>query len=146
MARRARRNSGRKQRGEEETPGSPGEARGANHFNPEEVEKVVNRIEVLKKELETEKSEYMLRCKDIRSDVKDIYDEAKDKGIGKPALKAKIKERELRKKVTNCRSDLEAEQIDMFDQISQSLGDRYEETPQQAFVPPPTAERPFSQA
>jgi uncharacterized protein (UPF0335 family) len=143
MARRPKRNSGRRNKRDtaDETEAPPATP---NTFAPEEVEKAVNRIENLGGELDTEKSEYMLRCKDIRSDMKDVYDEAKEQGITKSVLKAKIKERALRKKVANCRNNLEAEQIDMFDQVSSALKDIYDDVPRTDFTPPPTQDRPFA--
>jgi uncharacterized protein (UPF0335 family) len=116
-----------------------------NTFAPEKVEEVVRKIENLAGEMDTEKSEYMLRCKDIRSDIKNEYDEAREAGITKSVLKAKIKERMLRKKVANCRSTLEPEQIDMFDQVSSALKDIYDDVPRTDFTPPPTQDRPFAQ-
>lgn len=145
MARRPKRNSARrnnKRDTADETEASPATP---NTFAPEKVEEVVRKIENLAGEMDTEKSEYMLRCKDIRSDIKNEYDEAREAGIAKSVLKAKIKERMLRKKVANCRSTLEPEQIDMFDQVSSALKDIYDDVPRTDFTPPPTQDRPFAQ-
>ena len=141
MARRPGRPRKNRKEIEEGAPGA-----GTNTFDPRLVEETVTKIENLGKELDTEKSEYMLRCKDVRSDIRIVYDEAKEAGITRAVLKAKIKERALRKKVANCRASLESEQIDMFDQISSALKDIFDDAPRAEFTPPSTAQQPFAPA
>jgi hypothetical protein len=144
MARRPKRNYGRRNNKRDTADDTEASPATPNTFEPQKVEEVVKRIENLAGELDSQKSEYMLGCRDIRSDIKNVYDEALEAGIAKSVLKAKIKERMLRKKVANCRSTLEAEQIDMFDQVSSALKDIYDDVPRTDFTPPPTQDRPFA--
>jgi len=74
-------------------------------------------------ELESERGTYMQRCREIRSQIADVYDTAKDKGVTKKVLKAAVKEHSLRQKADACREDLEADEQREYDILAQKLGD-----------------------
>lgn len=94
-----------------------------NGVNSDHAQGFVSRIENLYDDLEKERSEYMLRCKDIREGIREVLDEAKEHGIGKTALKAVIKTRALERKLEELRDDLEPDQQETYDQIRHALGD-----------------------
>jgi len=98
-------------------------AHGRNGFDPDLVAGFVNRIETLHDDLLSEKSDYMHRAKAIRNDVTSVYDEAKDAGLAKKALKAVIKARDLEARAKAARDDLEDDLSDTFDNIRLALGD-----------------------
>lgn len=102
----------------EKVTGKPGR----NGHDPEKIASFISRIENLNKDIATKKSEHMAACKEIRSDIKIVLDEAKDDGISKTALKALVKQRELERKVEACRDNLESEEQHEFDKIEQALG------------------------
>jgi uncharacterized protein (UPF0335 family) len=102
---------------------------GDNFASPEKVTEFVDRIENMHDEMESAKGEYMAECKARREDIKSIYDEAKDEGIPKKALKAVITARQLERKAKAARDDLaDLDLQDKFDLIRLKLGD-LSETP-----------------
>lgn len=104
----------------------PGNSAG---INQDDAEGFVTRLENLDKDLGKLKSEHMLKCKDVRSDIKEVYKEAEDAGLPKKALKAVVNARALERKAKAEREDLA--DIDMqskYDAIRHQLGD-YADTP-----------------
>lgn len=93
-----------------------------NGFDKEAVEGFVSRIENLNGDLATEKSEFMTRCKTIRGDIKDVFDEAKGAGIPKKELKRVIKRRALENKIENLREELEGDEQHNYDMLLHALG------------------------
>ena len=57
--------------------------------------------------------------------IKEIKTEAAEAGIPKKPLSAKLRERGLRRRADKCRETLSEEQISIFDEISQKLGDLF---------------------
>ena len=70
----------------------------------------------------SEQGKYMQRCAKIRSDIAAVYDQAKDHGITKKVLRAKVKHFNLLKKAEKAREDLELDEQNEFDLLSQKLG------------------------
>lgn len=99
------------------------EAIRGNGYDPEKTASFVERIENLDGERETAHMEYMSVCKRIAKDKAEVLNEAKDMGFEKKSLKAKIKERALRRKMESVREDLEGETQDNFDLLSKALGE-----------------------
>lgn len=93
-----------------------------NGFSKEMIEDFVNRMLDRHEALAALASEHMLKCKDVRADMKDILDEAKDAGISKKALKGVVGKILLQRKAEAIREELEGEHQDDFDKIEQSLG------------------------
>src|SRR5215203_4491079 len=83
-------------------------AAGTNGFDPEIVQHLVGRIDSLHDELATERGEYMQRCRQIRDQIKDVLQAAKDEdGIPKRAIKALVKKRQMLAKIEDIQVDLE---------------------------------------
>ena len=98
--------------------------KGGGADNPNLVIEFVGRIENLHADLEKEKSAYMLACKALREDIKEVLDEAQQKGLPKRPLRAIVKQRALEKKVAACRDDLEDDDhVSAFDVMKAALGD-----------------------
>lgn len=96
---------------------------GHNSLEPAKVKSYVGRIENIHDELEKERGTYMAACKALREDIKDIFDEAKDAGIPRRALKSVIKVRALEYKAEKARDDLEQDDQQAHDRIRLALGD-----------------------
>ena len=97
---------------------------GGGADNPNLVIEFVGRIENLHADLEKEKSAYMLACKALREDLKEVFEQAQDKGLPKKPLKAIVKQRALEKKVAACRDDLDdIDHLSAFDIMKAALGD-----------------------
>ena len=97
---------------------------GGGADNPNLVKEFVGRIENLHADLEKEKSAYMLACKALREDLKEVFEQAQDKGLPKRPLKAIIKQRALEKKAQACRDDLDdIDHLSAFDIMKSALGD-----------------------
>jgi uncharacterized protein (UPF0335 family) len=79
--------------------------------------------------LDAERISYMNRCKAIRGELPEIYDQAKDAGIPVRALKAEIKIKLEGRKIEKCRVRQEAampedrSEKELFDQLVRALGD-----------------------
>lgn len=98
--------------------------KGGGVDNPNLVTEFVGRIENLHADLEKEKSAYMLACKALREDIKEVLNEAQEKGLPKKPLKAIVKQRALEKKVAACRDDLDdIDHLSAFDIMKAALGD-----------------------
>lgn len=96
---------------------------GRNRANDEEMAGYVTRMENLEAEGRREQATYMERMRRIREDQKSVLDEAKENGIPKKSLKAVVKVRDLERKMTAAREDLEDDDAATFDDIRKALGD-----------------------
>jgi uncharacterized protein (UPF0335 family) len=103
--------------------GGGGSARRGNGFDKAAVEAFITRIENLDTNLSSEKGSYAKRCLEIRQDKDAVYDEAKNAGISKKALKAEIKKRGLKRQLEDVGSDLEGEDRDDFDALELTMGE-----------------------
>jgi F0F1-type ATP synthase membrane subunit b/b' len=98
--------------------------RRSNGYDGDKVKDYVARIENLLDEIGTAKGEYMQIAKARREDISEILTEARDaEGIPRKALKAAIRELELKRKLEGVRGDLEDEDAEAFDAIKLALGD-----------------------
>ena len=108
----------------QQTNDNGGPRPGGNAFQPEVVKGYTDRIERLLADIDSERGEFMSRCKAIREDIALVVQEAKDQhGIPKKEFRAVIKARELEAKADRIRDDLEADSQETFDQIRHALGD-----------------------
>jgi uncharacterized protein (UPF0335 family) len=94
-----------------------------NGYDPAKVQEFVGRIENLHNDIASEKGSFMQICKDIHSDINLVFDEAKEAGIPKKALKKVITARALEAKAAAVREALEGEDQDSFDLLRHALGD-----------------------
>lgn len=94
-----------------------------NGYDPDKVQNAVARIEALIADKASIMGTAMSECKAVQADIKLVYDEAKEAGIPKKALRTVIKARELERKAAAVRDNLEAEDQDQHDLIRHALGD-----------------------
>ena len=94
-----------------------------NEPSAEHVIEAVQAIEALDADLLREKMAYMKRCKDIRSVKAGEYDSAADRGISRKLLKKKIKERDLERKIVDNIEDLEDDERNEYQMLTEKLGD-----------------------
>jgi uncharacterized protein (UPF0335 family) len=94
-----------------------------NGFDGPVLQSIVGRIEESLADLLSERGAYMQRCRVIREAITAVYDDAKEKGIPKKELRALIRTRELERKIEQTRSDLEADELETFEQLAEALGD-----------------------
>lgn len=115
MARRETPASGESEQTEQRT--KPGD----NGFDPEQSKNFRDRIINLHTELESESGR-------IRSEIKDVYGEAKEAGIPKALMKAAIKRIRGRTRDEKEDKDLESDYPGLLDKLMQALGE-FAETP-----------------
>ena len=94
----------------------------ANTIDEGAAKRWMHEIERCDEELSSERGAYMARCKGIRDRVKDIYERASSDGVPRTALKTLRRERELIRKINSLKEGLDAEDIDLVDQVREALG------------------------
>jgi len=94
----------------------------ANEPSAEVIREAFEEILSHEERLEAARIEYMNTCRAIRGEIKTVYDEAKEAGVKKKVLKAKVKQHSYLMKADACRTDLEADEQNEFDLIVQKLG------------------------
>ena len=65
----------------------------------------------------------MRRCRSIRESIASAYTLAKDRGVTKKLLKAKVKTHLLEKKIEDIEDGFEADERSEYERIGQALGD-----------------------
>jgi hypothetical protein len=93
-----------------------------NEPNAEAIREAFTGILDCHEQLASEQGTYMQRCREIREQMASIYDQAKDAGVTKKVLKAKVSEHLLKKRAKACRDNLEADEQSEFDMIVEALG------------------------
>src|SRR6202030_3317563 len=96
---------------------------GTNGFDPDVLHALVDRIEGVVEDLLSERGSYMSKCRSMREDIANIYDEAKARGIPTKPLKKAVKARELTRKIEALRVDFDLIERETYDQIRHALGD-----------------------
>jgi hypothetical protein len=99
-----------------------------NGPNDEHIQEAFEQILRHYEELDSERGEYMRRCRSIRDSIASVYGIASDRGITKKLLKAKIKTHLLEKKIGDIEAEFEADERDEYERINQALGE-YRDTP-----------------
>jgi uncharacterized protein (UPF0335 family) len=94
-----------------------------NGLNKEDVRSAVAAIEGFKRDLESEKGAYMNRCRGIRDSITAAYDDAKEHGVPKKALRTVIKFRERDRKNAEDRAALEQDDLNSVEMVEAALGD-----------------------
>lgn len=100
-----------------------GSAVKGNGFDPKAAQLWQREYEKRLEKLAELKSAYMIDCKDVRDDMKDVLDRAKEVGIPKRAIKDTAKIRELLKRIENIETGGEAEDSETLEQFRHALGD-----------------------
>lgn len=87
------------------------------------AEPFMARIENLMDDLASKRGSYMAECKEVRSDISVVYEEAKEAGVPTKALKKLIKFRELERKQDALADGLEDEEAKIYEQLRDALGE-----------------------
>lgn len=95
----------------------------SNAIDEELIRAVVGHIEGLLDQLDSERAGYMAKCAVLREDMADVYVDARDKGINRKALKAVIRSRVLERKKKAAVAKLDIDELSIFEQLSDVLGD-----------------------
>ena len=98
-------------------------AKPSNGFKQDELKSFLDRIDNLKEEIGSVMGTAMRECKELRSDIKDVFTEAKDRGIPMKALKAEAALRDLDRQKAKVIAGLEQEDEESLEQIQHALGD-----------------------
>lgn len=96
---------------------------GHNGFDPAVLNSIVDRIEGVFEDLLSERGTYMLKCRRLREDIANLYEEAKARGIPQKPLKKAVKARDLVRKMEALRQELDMVDQESYDQIRHALGD-----------------------
>lgn len=99
-----------------------------NGFDPQIAGPFVDRVENLNADIGKLKSAFLLDCKALHADIKEVMTEAKNAGIPKKALRNVVKKRKLERDIEEIREDLDGEDQDSYDQLVIAL-DKYADTP-----------------
>jgi len=86
------------------------------------AEAYLARIETLLADIDSERGTYMVRCKELREDISEIYVEAKDNGVPVKALKGIVKHRQLQKKQEAIAAGFDIDEAAAYEQIREALG------------------------
>jgi len=112
-----------KSKSEPRKPRGPREAKLGDNTLEGRAQPYLRRIEGKLDDLESERSQYMLACKPIHEDIREIYGEAKENGIPVKALKGLVKYRELEKKQAKIADDFEdIDEAAQYSQLIETLG------------------------
>lgn len=87
------------------------------------AEAFLKRIETLMTDLESKRRTYMAECKVVREDIKEVYVEAKDKGVPTKALRGLVKHRQLEKRQRAIAEGLDMDEAAAYAQLVDALGD-----------------------
>jgi hypothetical protein len=85
-------------------------ANASNDFDPVVVNNLLGKIDGFDVDLMSERSSYMSRCRNIRENIKAVYDEAKAQGVPQKELRTLVKIRHNERKNTALYEELEADQ------------------------------------
>jgi uncharacterized protein (UPF0335 family) len=78
----------------------------------------VRQIEEIDDDLESEKGEYMSRCRVLRDKRKDVFGAAKDDGIAVKPLKAIVKRRKLERRIDALPSEFEIDEAAQYEALA----------------------------
>lgn len=95
----------------------------SNSFKTEELKSYISRIENIDTEIASETGTFMASVKSLKEDKKEIFAEAKDKGLPIRALKAELKLRALDRDKAKVVAGLEEDDRENLELIQEKLGD-----------------------
>jgi uncharacterized protein (UPF0335 family) len=98
-----------------------GASAGTNVPDGEKILGFIERVENLEADIASETGEFMARVKVIKGDIKEVLKEAKESGLNKKALQAKLKERKHLAKAKEAGDELEGEASDAYAAYSAAL-------------------------
>jgi uncharacterized protein (UPF0335 family) len=85
------------------------------------AETYLRQIEEIDFDLESEKGEYMSRCRVLRDKRKDVFGAAKDDGIQVKPLKAVVKRRKLENKIAGLPSDFDIDESSQYAALAEAF-------------------------
>jgi uncharacterized protein (UPF0335 family) len=88
-----------------------------NTISEEKIEPYIRKIESFLVELASERGAYMARCRALKDAIKEVYEESSADGISRPAFKKAVDTFQLQRKINAIRSELEADTLEVYDQI-----------------------------
>ena len=94
-----------------------------NAFDPKVVQNLVNKIDKLFSDIDSERGRYMKRCRDIRESIQAVYDEGKARNIPKKELRVFVTARIKLEKARKVLEDLEADQRETVEMLAEAFGD-----------------------
>lgn len=83
----------------------------------------LQRVEHMLDEIEQLGTEYKLACKERRSDIRDIYAEARDHGVEVRSLKGLVKHRKLMRKDAAITEDFDDAEYAAYQTLVEQLGE-----------------------
>lgn len=93
-----------------------------NRASAEEAASFVDKFEDYEAQIASEKSKFMLACKAIRKEQKELLDDAKSQGVEKQVVKGIVKQRSLEAKARAVFDDIEEDETrDFFVDIRRSM-------------------------
>lgn len=101
---------------------------GRNSISASEEASYVEAIEEIRKELLTEKSVYMSKCKAIRQKEKEVLEDAKGQGGNPKSIKGAVKRREMERKLAAHDASFEDDDAARYEAILKALSGM-EDTP-----------------
>lgn len=101
---------------------------GRNRASAEEAGSFVDKYEELEAKIATERSAFMLKCKAIRGEQKEVLDDAKSQGVSKKIVKAIVEARVHEAKAKAKIDSLEDDDHSFAVDIRTALGD-FADTP-----------------
>jgi uncharacterized protein (UPF0335 family) len=100
-----------------------GSAVTGNGFDPKQAKLWQGEYEKHNERLLELRMAYMADCKDVREDMSDVLDRAKEAGISKRLIKDTSKIRELNARINKIESHGESEENETLQQFRHALGD-----------------------
>lgn len=85
-------------------------ANASNQFNPDIVNGLLRKIDGYDADLASEKGSYMSRCRNIRENIKAVFDDGKAQGIPQKELRTLVKIRKHEKASEKLFHELESDQ------------------------------------
>lgn len=95
---------------------------GQNRLSGSEQASFVDEFEKFEKEIESEKSAFMLKCKKIRDKQKELLDDAKSKGALKQVIKDAAKIRKKYREIRELMAEQEEDAEEDLDAVLKALG------------------------
>lgn len=83
----------------------------------------LKQIEELIAALESERGDFMAKCKQIRADIKGVYREAKEDNIKLRPLKGLVRYRVLQRKQAAIVRSMPADDLDEYEELIETLGE-----------------------
>ncbi|MCZ8098171.1 MAG: DUF2312 domain-containing protein [Burkholderiales bacterium] len=120
MARRA--STGRTSKGTQRAAAAAGAVARSNGIDPAVLKSLIARLDEQDAKLASAKGVYMKAAQKVAEDKKDLFTEAKSKGINPKALKTELKCRDYANKAAGLRASLEPEDAEQAELVRASLG------------------------